>query len=572
MMKKIINFKDIIDIKKVMSLTKVLCKDYFEKLPIYKSKDSTQGKLFKICVIIAIAGLAYLSYYIIDFLEQIGQPQIFLSVYLLIMAIVIMFQQIIASTNVYYFSKDLEYILPFPIKPIELLVARFNMLMSISYVSMAMFVVMPLLIYGIIVATSLLYYPAMLIVMVTFPIFFGLIVSIVMLFVMQLTKLIKNKEIFQFVVTTILTWILMTFVMQAMGNVLSNAGEIEQILQGENINLLETINNKIEDVNNYLVTLNPSVKILTENNILKNLIEIIKIILINIIAFIVFIFIGKKLYLKNILNNIQKINIKKIKNNKENYKYKKISKEKSYIKNEFRELIKTPIFLMQCIFPIILIVITLTIIIISVYPSLVAIMQTEEISEQMPEFKFDFSVLTTIVVIIQLVFTFSNLSITAISRKGKKAFFIKYIPISLYKQFLYMNLPQIILNIFISIIILGAAKYLVPEIPIIYLIIIFAISILLNIINSFLMLVVDLRKPNLEWESEIDAVKQNKNKLYQYVLTITIILILIYFQKIFKKINLNLSIILIIFILLFILFLINKIVKNKINKLFNKIN
>ena len=146
MMKKITKLKDIFDIKKVMSLTKIMCKDYFEKLPINQSKDSVQGKLFKICAIIAIVGLSYISYEMIRFLEKTGQPQIFLNIYLLIMAIIIIFQQILASTNVYYFSKDLEYILPFPIKPVELLVARFNMLISISYISMAMFVAIPLFI------------------------------------------------------------------------------------------------------------------------------------------------------------------------------------------------------------------------------------------------------------------------------------------------------------------------------------------------------------------------------------------------------------------------------------------
>lgn len=572
MMKKITNLKDIIDIKKIISLTKVLCKEYFEKLPIFKSKEGNQNKLFKICAIIAIFGLAYVSYYTIHFLENVGQPQIFLGAYLLIMSIIIMFQQILACTNVYYFSKDLEYILPFPIKPLELLIARFNMLMSISYISIAMFVVVPLLIYGLIAANSLLYFPGMIIVIITFPIFFGLIISTIMLFVMQLTKIIKNKDAFQIVVTTILVVILTIFESQAMKTVFSNENELEKILQGENTNFIEIINGKIEEVNNYLITINPSIKILTGNNIFRNSIELIKIILADLIGFILFIFIGKKIYLKNILINIQKININKIKKKIDNYKYKKIKKGNAYIKNEFRQLIKTPTFLMQCVFPVILIVITLAVIIISLYPSLNIILQEESVTEQMLEFKVDISVLITIIVITQLVFTFSNLSITAISRKGKNAFFIKYIPVSLYEQFIYMNLPQISLNIFISLIILGVAKYLIPEISIFYLIIVFIITLILNIINSFLMLVVDLRKPNLDWDNETDAIKQNKNKLYQYVLSIIIVLILIYFKNIFEKINLNLALIIILIILLFILLLINKIIKNKTNKLLNKIN
>ncbi len=571
MTKKKINLKDIIDFKKVMTLTKVLCKDYFQNLPIYKAKDSFQGKLFKICVVIAIFGLGYMSLYVIDFFRQTGMPQIFLNAYLLIMALIIMLQQIIASTNIYYFSKDLEYIMPFPIKPIELLVARFNMLISISYFSIIVFILVPLLIYGAIATTSLLYYPGMLIVLITFPIFFALITSIIMLLIMPLSKIIKNKEVFQFVVTFVMTWIFMTFVTQTIISVFSNESIIQQIEQGQNLNIIEAINEKIEYANNYLITINPSVKILVGNNILNNFIELIKILFANLIALIIFVFVGKKLYLKNILRNIEKINSNKIKNKKEKHKYKRVSKEKSYLKNEFKELIKTPTFFMQCVLPVILMVIVLTAIAIAMYPSIIAILQDEEIAEQIPEFKIDISVIAIIIIIHQIIFTFSNLSITAISRKGKSAFFIKYIPMPLYKQFLVLNLPQIILNIFVSVVILGVTKYLVPQISIIYLIAIFAISLILNIINSFLMLIADLRRPNLEWDNETDAIKQNKNKLYQYVLTIIIILILIYFQKIFIKINLNLSIIIILFILIIILFIINKIIKNKINKLFNKI-
>ena len=209
---------------------------------------------------------------------------------------------------------------------------------------------------------------------------------------------------------------------------------------------------------------------------------------------------------------------------------------------------------------------------VQIYPSIIAIMQNEEIAEQIPEFKFDVSIFSAILIIAQIIFTFSNLSITAISRKGKNAFFIKYIPISLYKQFIYLNLPQIILNIFVSIILLGTAKKIIPQINIIYLILLFIGIFIINIINSFLMVVADLRRPNLEWDNEADAIKQNKNKLYQYVLTIIIILFLLYLQKILQKINLNISIFIILFILLIILFLINKIIKNKIKKLFNKIN
>ena len=85
------------------------------------------------------------------------------------------------------------------------------------------------------------------------------------------------------------------------------------------------------------------------------------------------------------------------------------------------------------------------------------------------------------------------------------------------------------------------------------------------------MVLVDFYKPNLKWKTEYETVK-NDNKLFQYVLTIFIILILVYFNKIFKDLNLNISCFLIILILVLLIFIINKIIKININKLFEKIN
>ena len=42
------------------------------------------------------------------------------------------------------------------------------------------------------------------------------------------------------------------------------------------------------------------------------------------------------------------------------------------------------------------------------------------------------------------------------------------------------------------------------------------------------MLIVDLLKPKLDWDTEYAVLKQNNNKIFQYVFTVFIILLLIY--------------------------------------------
>ena len=78
--------------------------------------------------------------------------------------------------------------------------------------------------------------------------------------------------------------------------------------------------------------------------------------------------------------------------------------------------------------------------------------------------------------------------------------------------------------------------------------------------------------PKLDWDGEYEILKNNKNKLLQYVLIVFNILFLILIKEIFEKIELNISLVIILAIFIVILvsfgFIINK---NKRN-LFKRIN
>ncbi|MEI3401217.1 MAG: hypothetical protein V8R51_02175 [Clostridia bacterium] len=149
---------------------------------------------------------------------------------------------------------------------------------------------------------------------------------------------------------------------------------------------------------------------------------------------------------------------------------------------------------------------------------------------------------------------------------------MKYIPVPLYKQFIWKNIPQILINM---IAITGTVVVFainIQNISILYYFAVILIAMILNIINSFLMVVVDLKKPNLDWITETSPLKDNGNKLYQYVTTILIILLLIYFVRIFEDVSIKISIPSIIIILFVILFFINICIKKNIEKIFKKIN
>lgn len=572
-------------IRKIMDLTKIFFVDYFQNLAVVDKKTNRVNKksVFTWLILIVIFALGAVSYEIIEFLGDIGQQQIFLNAFFLILSFVLGVQTILICTNVFYFSKDLEYVLPLPIKPTHLLIAKFNTVLGVLYTFEAIFALAPLSIYGL-MCSNLGYFIYLIPVLLVFPIFISLVVCTFMLFIMKFAKFVKNKDIFQIIVILILTALLTFFEVQIMNNLFTNSesNEIisEETQEGvsqeevlEDIReLIVNFNGKLIDANKALLVINPCVNILSNPSILS-IVEFSKIIVVEVIAFSIFIVVGKNTYLKNILKNVEKVSMNK--NNKLYEGRMKFNSEKvgnAYIKKEFKTLVKNPTFFMQCIVPIFVLLIVFIALANIMWPIILDTMELEEMQEVVSQLQFGIDFAVIILCIIQLLFTLSNISITAISREGKNAILMKYIPVSLYKQFVYKNIPQIVLNTIIILTVLVTIYSLAPTIPIIYLLVLFVIAMLINIVNSYLMVIVDLKRPNLDWDSEAIVMKQNNNKLLQYITTIVIIVFLSYFSKVCVDINLNIALGVLMIIFAIVLIIIQKYVKMNAAKLFKNIN
>lgn len=562
------------NIKIIKDLTKIFLKSAYQDVNIInkETKKINKKSVFVWLILIVSLALFYISNEIIKALVSSGYPEVFLSIYFLVLAIFIMFQTILVCTNIFYFSKDIELILPFPIKPVNLLIAKFNTLICTLYVSEAIFGIIPICIYGMLTHSTLLFYIYAVLIFIFFPVFLALVLSIIMMFVMKISKFIKNKETFQ----TIITLLLVTSIFIVEYNVINNI-----FIQNKKIEIAENnfqiadklieFNNRIETSNKFFLVINPAVKVLKNSN-LQNIFEIIKIILIDFITFIIFIFIGKKTYLKDILKNTAYL-IKT--SNKGINLYKKCKKNiifKAYIKKEFKNLFRNSMVFMQCVYPMIISLITVIIISIILLPKLNEILNNPDIKQLIGNLEFDLSIVYIILSGIQVLFMISPASLTSISRDGKNAGFMKYIPISYFRQILYKGLPQIFINSISVIIIIGILYYAFPSIGIVNVLLVFISSMILNVLNSYSMIIVDLLNPKLEWDSEYEILKQNNNRYFQYAFTVIIILILVYLNKVLEGINLNLSIIITSIVFLFILIIELILIKIRENKLMKKIN
>lgn len=560
-------------IKNILNLTKIFLMDSLQFSYIIDKRTNKINKksIFVWLTLIVIMTITYGSYEIIKILVRINLSITFLNVFFLILNIIIIFQVVLVSTNIYFFSDDLKLILPLPIKPEDLIIAKFNTILINLYFIELIFAIFPLIIFGILTEVGIMYYVYLIIVLVIFPILINLIISIIMMFLIKLSKFIKNKDIFQIILTFL--FILFVFIIQSMvmGTILN---KLDGNLSIEDTQVVETINNfngEMKNINRYFIEINSTVNILTNYNKINAIFYLLEIVFFDFIFLLLFILIGKKFYLKSILYNTN-FYIKKANKNNIEKSIKKISKKNSYIKKELKILFRNPIFFIQCIFPTLILMVSIIIIVVITLPSIQQILLSDLFAEYEVQFRVDLSVICLILGFIQIIFMNSSISISAISREGKSAILMKFIPIDFYKQFIYKSIPQMLFNMICISVIIILIKLLFPTFDFIYLLFLFVLANLFNIISSKILVLINLVRPNLNWKSENEAIQQKGIKIFQYSVTIIIILLLLYFYRLFYDINLILGCFLICLILLIFNLILNKIIKVNINKLFKKVN
>ena len=535
---------------KIKALTKIFVKDFYQSTKIVDKETKKLNKKSIYLWILVLLGIAmiYISYKAIHWFVLAEQPELFINIYVPLLIIFLMFQIAIICTNIFFFSKDIEFILPLPVSSKELLISKFNVILLMTYITEMLFGI-PLILYGFLNFTNFWYFFNLILVLILLPIVFVAIIGLIAVIFMRLFNFIKNKIMLQNIISIILI-ICLLFIEDSLISSFSNLQQPS-------------------------VFITPIINLLIEKDIFIKIKSSFVLFSIDILSLFIFVFISKKIYLKIILNSITstKRKLKRVEKKKVKIENKNSKIWKSYIKKEMKMLLKKPVFFMQTVFPVIMILVTMIMIANVFIPAIdVAIESDETIKAGLASLEFNSEMICVILGILQCLFSLSSISLTAISREGKNAIFMKYIPVSFYKQFLYKNVLQVVLNIIVSLIILFIIYYYIPKIGLLNILLIFIISIFINLINSYLMLLIDLKRPYLNWTSEHSVVKKNDNKSFQYTLTIILILVYMYLSNIFKNVNVIITLIIEIFIFMITFIIIDRIVKKKSNQLFNNIN
>ena len=542
---------------KVIKLTKIFLKNSFSNMDARmgistksKSKIIVYGLLF-----LYFAGLIiFLGYNLLDGLIAIHQETIFVGMILFMIFGLAIIQTIFSSINILYFTKDSEYLLPLPLKPYQIILARTNVMLIAEYLIIFLVGFIPLIMYGILTGAGIIYYLTAIFAVILVPILPVLLISIIVMFIMSFAKLTKNRNKFQLFATLLVLAIIIALS-------ISTSGMKQDLTNEEMAQMIVKANGMIELVKGYVPTVDYLMEALTTNSLFTAIVEILKTLGITIVGFILYMVIAQKIYFKGLVGNLfgggtsssnKEINQKEYRNSK---------LYKSYVGKEFKNMARNPVFLMQCLLPAILIPIVMVVVVFAGFNSDgMGLEQITQMLQQMPTNTFFIACI--ILGVIQFFTMFIYISITAISRDGENAVFMKYIPVSLYKQYMYKIIPNIIMNIVTIIVTLGIAQYLL-NLPIMTLIALFVVATIMGIFQSIVMIIVDLKRPKLNWDSEYTVAKQNLNLIFQMLLAMFNIAIMVGLVFLLKDINVYLGI-----GILGILYIVTTVITNKY--LYNK--
>ena len=550
---------------KVIKLTKIFLKNSFSNMNArmgISSKSKAKFFVYALLILYFAGIIIFLGYNLLDGLIQIHQETIFVGMILFLIFGLAVVQTIFSSINILYFTKDNEYLLPLPLKPYQIILARTNVMLIVEYAIIFLLGLIPLVMYGILTGAGVIYYIAMLFAIILLPILPVLLISIIVMIIMSFARLTKNRNRFQLIASLLVLAIILIFST-------SMSGVKQNISNEEMAQMLVQANGMIDIVKGYIPTVDYLIEALTTNSLFTMIIEVLKALAITIIGFILYMLIAQKIYFKGLVGNLFGGGAKSTNKQINQNQYKNSKLYKSYVGKEFKSMIRTPVFLMQCLIPAVLIPIVMIVV------SFAGINSEEngfqELSQMLSSMQLNsFMVVCVILGIIQFFTMFIYVSITAVSRDGENAVFMKYIPVSLYKQYIYKIIPNILMNIITIVVTLAIAQYIV-HLPISTLILLFIVSTIIAVLQSILMIIVDLKRPKLNWDSEYAVVKQNFNLIFPMIFSMINIAIIVVAVCLLKDINvyLGLAILGIVFIILTVIT--NKYLKNKQYELANKI-
>jgi ABC-2 type transport system permease protein len=493
---------------KLWILTKVLLKSNLSSLS--KNKKTKIPPYFTLLLLLIIFGASFsipigiLFGEMYDMLAAFQQEGALLTLAIGAVSATIFIFGIFYVLAVFYFSKDVELLLPLPLKPSQILGGKFITVLIYEYFTEAIMLLPAIIAYGLKSNAGVLYYLYLLVVFLLVPIIPLILASLLNMIIMRFTNIGKHKDALRILggVIALGFGIGVNILMQGMGRKGSDPEAMAKLIY-------EGDNSLINIVSKIFPTAKVASLSLVFNNETKGLINLLLFLVINLALAFLFFIVGEMIYFKGVLGNAEVYSKRKRLSGEQLEKtVVQNSALKAFMLKELKILFRTPAYIMNCVissfmWPVILCI--------GIFSS--GSFNDPEFESIMEVFKNTSALGVILVALFAMSVVFSGgngIASTSISREGQNLFVSKYLPISFKDQIMARIMPGIILSSIAILATLGLAFYLI-DIPLIIVAPGLIVIILGMLLTSFIGILLELRFPKLNWDNEQKAVKQNIN-------------------------------------------------------------
>ena len=461
-------------------------------------------------IAVAFAPMLWVAYQFVTLILAIfyavGELDFAIGFVLNIGAILIFFFSLLAAPALFYFAKDVEYVLPLPLKPQQIIGAKFTVALAFEYI-------ISLALMGVMFVALLDYLPPgavtfnTIITFLTLPILPLIYSTILVMLLVRVTRFGRNPDRYSLFIGVFAIAIALGFSMYANHMVMIDESAIMDMITGAPVALttMDTV-----FINNGFAARALASDVIFGGALHNQAINM----LIAVAAVGVFFLLAGVLYFPGVIGLSEsgapskKMTLDDIAKNTQSR-----SRFSSYLSKELRMLVRSPVAFLNCVLGAFLMPILVAI-------SIVPLMRSGELDALSDILAMiNFSDPRTAVLILAGTCAFGFLtggmvliSSTSISREGKNLFIMKYLPVAYTTQLnakaasgLVIALPALIFVLVPAQVIFRAPIWL------------FASGVLLTlpgiIFATYLGLYIDLVRPKLNWDNEATPVKQNLNPM-----------------------------------------------------------
>ncbi|RKN79151.1 putative ABC transporter permease subunit [Paenibacillus ginsengarvi] len=503
--------------RKTWALTRILLKNGTG--PFAKSGKS--GRKFKqivlpLLVVVALLPFMFLIGNFISALykafEPIGQEGAVLALGLALASMIVFMFGIFYTISVFYYTQDVEHLLPLPLKPVQIVTAKFVTVLVYEYLTQFIILAPLFVVFGMHSGSGFLYYVYAVIIFITLPIAPLVLSSIIAMAVTSFSGIARNKDRFRMIggaVAILLSFGLNMFIQRTMNRAMKPE-QLQEMLLGGNNSLVDVATRSLPNVR-------LAAQALLKGAEFAGFAWLVLFVALSVLFYLAFALLASRFYFKGVMG-ISETAARRAKLS--GSQLDKITSQQSavaaLVRKELRILVRTPSYFLNCVlmaflWPVIMLIPMMT------QPDL---KQTLGSVRTLFESSGSSPFIPAIAVAIVMFVSGANATAsTSISREGAGFFVSKYVPVPSRSMItakvaagMLINMAGVVLILLVALVVL--------HIPPAFALAMVPISFAAVLFTCMTGVTIDLLTPKLVWENEQKAVKQNMNSLFNMLVSV----------------------------------------------------